>query len=82
MAKLRIIKHNGNDETEQIYQAELDTLIGYDNNITRVKRARSVLARSVMERLEKGSEIESGPHDAWIKVDWNGGTHIRCLKVR
>ena len=60
----------------------MDTLIGYENNIARIKRARCALARSVMERLDRGVEIENGPHDAWISDKWADGVFIRKLKVR
>ena len=78
MARIRTIKR-GSTKKRKIYQAELDTLIGYENNIARIKRARCALARSVMERLDRGVEIENGPHDA---DKWADGVFIRKLKVR
>jgi hypothetical protein len=85
MGKVRVLGDGtggGEKRRERIYQSELDTYIGFENNIQRMKRAKAELARSIMERLERGAELESGPHDAIVKAKWEDGAHIRKLKVR
>jgi hypothetical protein len=64
-----------------ISQQEIETLIGFNNQVRHLKKVRNRLSSDLIERLLAGCKVEQGTHSAELKVQQKGARRVTDLLV-
>jgi len=77
--KLIIFGGKGRDS---ITQAEIDHVLGLNNRIVELRRARDISVENILLRLSHGAQVEPGAHTAELVEEVRCATRRQKVKLR
>ena len=77
--KLTLIGGRGRDT---ITQSEIDHILGLNNRIAELRRARDVFIENILLRLSQGAQVEPGTHTAEIVEEVRRATRRQRVRLR
>ena len=77
--KLTVMGGHGRD---LITQAEIDHVIGLNNRIAELARARDAFLENILRRRVSGAPVEPGIHALDLVDEFEGGVRRQKIKLR